>query len=469
MRRQPRIGSLAAELPIAIVEPDGLIVTTDGRYVRLIQCDRVPNAITADASQLARITDAFQGLCRIIPDRQSLTIYAQTDPVPIEDALAADERATEAAAAQDRADGHPELAQARERLFEATRQTVIAAAGAEQPAVSARWWVAVPYSPISEDPRRQLQDMAANARGKTVWATHRDAAIESARITEQVDGALRRAGIETWPLDGTQTLALLWERLHPAADELPDLAQLAAACKIADATTSTQAGADRHRILQAIAGDVRLDLGQDSNWVRHADGTLEEAIHLATLPQATDAAWLSYLLTCPLPATLAVHIEVGRRASEVARQRRRWQRLRAAVRYKERRDRLVGSDEEDALEEAAVVDAELAQSIGATVYRVGIYCAIRDPRGDPEPFKRIVRQTCADFHTLTNARVVRGRTPRQDRADLNPAARGRQAQGTPPLRAAQHRRLRRADLQPVRLSGRADPRDRRSRRHARAA
>ena len=70
---------------------------------------------------------------------------------------------------------------------------------------------------------------------------------------------------------------------------------------------------------------------------------------------------------------------------------------------------MVGSDEEDALEEAAVVDAELAAEVGATVYRVGIYCSIRDPRGDPEAFARVVRQTCTDFHTLTNAKVVRGR------------------------------------------------------------
>ena len=75
-------------LPIALVEPDGLIITTDGRYVRVIECDRVPNTITADPSELARIEDAFAHLCRIIPDRQGLTILAQTDPVPIDDALA---------------------------------------------------------------------------------------------------------------------------------------------------------------------------------------------------------------------------------------------------------------------------------------------------------------------------------------------------------------------------------------------
>ena len=61
-----RVGSLASVLPIALVEPDGLIVTTDGRYVRVIECDRVPNTITADPSELARIESCFAHLCRIV-------------------------------------------------------------------------------------------------------------------------------------------------------------------------------------------------------------------------------------------------------------------------------------------------------------------------------------------------------------------------------------------------------------------
>ena len=125
-------------------------------------------------------------------------------------------------------------------------------------------------------------------------------------------------------------------------------------------------------------------------------------------------------MTCPLPATLAVHIGVGVRSRERSRQRRRWQRLRAAVRYKDRRDRLVGSDEEDALAEAAVVDAELAGEIGATVYQVGIYCAIRDPSGDAERFERTVKQTCADFHMLTNAACSAAATSRQGFASTLP-------------------------------------------------
>lgn len=407
-----RVGSLAGVLPIALVEDDGLIITTDGRYVRLIECDRPPNTITADPSELARVEDAFAALCRIIPDRQSITVYAQTDPVPIDEALAGDQQATDTAAAQDRAHGNDALATARERLLAATRQTVIAAAGAEQPAVAARWWVAVPYRPMPSDMRLRLRELAAGARGRTLWETHHDSSWESRRLTDQVDAALRAAGIDTWMLDGTQTLALLWERFHPGS-ELADheelLRGLAGACRVAHATDPRDAGEDRYRLLEAITDGAELNLGENPAWIGHADGTLEETIHLASPPLATDPSWLAYLLSCPLPATLAVHISVGVRSREQHRQRRRWQRLRAAVRYKDRRDRLVGSEEEEALDEAAVIDAELALEVGATVYQVGVYCSIRDPRGDPETFQRVVRQTCADFHSLTNAKVVRGR------------------------------------------------------------
>jgi hypothetical protein len=406
-----RVSSLGDLLPIALVEPDGLIVTIDGRYVRLIECEQVPNAITADPTALAQIEGAFAHLCRLIPDRQSLVIYAQTDPVPIDEALASDRHATAVSAEQDRLDEQPELAQARERLLSATTQTVIAAAGAEQPAVAARWWVAVPYQPTTEDVRSQVRQLAAGARGKTLWRAHREAAIESLRLTDQIDAALRRARIDTWLLDGTQAMALLWERLHPAAAELPDLGALAEACQIAGATSAEQAARVRHGILEAVSSSppAAIDAGESSAWLRHQDRTLEEVIHLATPPQETDPSWLAHLLTCPLPATLAVHIRVGARSREKQRQRRRWQRLRAAARYKDRRERLVGSDEEEALEEAAVIDQELAAQVGATVYTVGIYCSLRDPRGEVESFERTIKQTCSDFHALTNAKVLRGR------------------------------------------------------------
>ena len=404
-------GSLADLIPISVLEPDGLVVTTSGRYVRVIECERVPNAVTADPVTLGSIERAYANLCRAIPDHQGIVVYAQTDPVPMKEALAGDLELAMAAADADRASGHHALAESRELLLEATTETVLTAAGAEQPAIAARWWVAVPYTPHVESVSEQLRSIAARSRGRTLWTAHREAAIESARVTSQIESALRAAGIETYPLNGTQTLALLWERLHPGTDIECDLDRLAVACRVSSATTADEARAARYELMLAACNGAEcgIDAGEDAGWLRHADGTLEEILHLGCPPAYTDPSWLSHLLCCPLPATLAVHIAVGGRAREQARQRRRWKRLRAAVIYKERRDRVVGSDEQEALDEAAVVDAELAAEIGASVYRVGIYCSIRDPHGRLEQFKRTVKQTAAEFHALTNARVIRGR------------------------------------------------------------
>ena len=405
-------GSLADLLPVSVLEPDGLIVTTAGRYVRLIECERVPNAVTADPVTLAAIERAYANVCRAIPDHQQIVVYAQTDPVPLKEALEGDLELARAAADADRAAGHHTLAESRERLLEATTQTVLAAAGAEQPAVAARWWVAVPYSPRLESAREQLRSLAARSRGRTLWSAHREAAIESARLTAQIEAALRAAGIETYPLDGTQTLALLWERLHPATDTECDLDRLAAACQVAAATTIEEARNARHELVLAACDGARVrnrrrrGRGLAAPRRRHARGgpapRIPAGLHRRRRGSRTCcAARCRPRSRCTSPSAAA---RANRRASAAGGSgfARRCSTRNAAT-------GVVGSDEQDALEEAAAVDAELAAEIGATVYRVGIYCSIRDPHGRLERFKRTVKQTASEFHALTNARVIRGR------------------------------------------------------------
>jgi hypothetical protein len=411
-----RNGSLGSVLPISLVEPDGLLVTTDGRYVRLLECERVPNPISADPTQLAALERAYRELCRAIPDGQSLAIYSQTDTIAdVREALAEDRDRVQAACDHDLARGQDQLALARRRLLAGLTQTVVRAAAAEQPGVAARWWVAVPYRPRAMGPGDELRQVTARARGKTSWAAHHHAAAHSLTLATQIQAALAAAGIDAQRLDGVSSLAVLWERLHPAATTLPDFEQLAAVTQVASAHPPEQARQLRHDTLTALCGPAGSDApaagvdASDPGWLRHSDGTLEEILHLATPPLATSPWWLSYLLACPLPATLAVHIAVGSRAREQARQRRRWKRLRAAVLYKERRGQLVGSDEHDALAEAELVDGELAEEVGATVYTVGVYLAVRHPGGDIREFDAIVGETARTFHALTNAKIIRGR------------------------------------------------------------
>ena len=406
-----RTASLARVLPVELVEPDGLIVTADGRYVRLLSCERMPNAVTADQRAQTRIERCFAEICRAIPDGQSIGVYAQTDPIPVDEALDDDERRVAAACDEDRLAGNHELAAARGRLLSAQRQSVVHAAGSEQPAVAARWWVAIPHRPHEDELAARFQQAITPRGARTSWRSHRRAAAESLRQADLTQTQLSHVGIDPLALDGVQVLATLWERFHPAAREVPEMARFADATSVASATTPEQAGRQRHRLLEAICHDsahAGID-ASDPRWLAHADGTLEEILHLGTAPLQTSLWWLMHLLACPLPVTVAVHIRVGSRDQIRARQRRRWKRLSAAVDYKQRRSHLVGSEEQEALAEAEVLDTELAGEIGATVYKVSISVAIRDPHGDTEAFDTLVKATAREFQAHTGARVVRGR------------------------------------------------------------
>ena len=340
-----------------------------------------------------------------------------------------------------------ELAQARERLFAATEQTVIAAAGAEQPAVSARWWVVVPYRAGVRGPAAQLRDLAAGARGRTSVgdaprggdrepAAHRAGRRRAAarRDRDLAAGRHPDAGAAVGAAAPRRRRA---PRLRGARRRLPDRRRDHA---------RRRPQPDRHRILEARSAATRrrLDLGEHPRWIRHGDGTLEETIHLATPPAATDPSWLAYLLTCPLPATLAVHISVGVRsagalapAPALAAAARRGPlqgaprpagRLRRGGRAGRGRDRRRRARRRDRRHRLP---------------RSGSTARSATRAATPRPFERTVKQTCADFHTLTNARVVRGRHLALDRVHLHAAARRRRAPRPAPLRAAQHRALRR--------------------------
>jgi hypothetical protein len=409
--------SLADVLPVALVEPDGLMVSTDDRYVRVLECAQVPNPVSAEDGELARVERCYRDLASQIPDGQSLTILAQTDPIV--DALTEDRARVEQACAQDRDHGNPELARARRRLLAGLEQTVSWAAGGEQPAVSARWWVIVTWRPHHTpgdivDGRERVRQVLAEGRGRRTWQAHVSGAVHSHRFAGQVQATLAGAGIDARVLDGADALRVVWQRLHPAATHTPDRDHFDRVTRLPAVADPTLAREVRHDLLTALcAGDgdaaaAGIDT-RDPAWLRHTDGTVEEVLHLATPPLQTSPWWLSYLLSCPLRVTLAVHIGVGSRGREISRQRRRWRRLRAATIYKERRGQLVGSEETDALDEAELVDQELSSEIGSSVYQVGIYLAIRDPTGDEKRFEAIVSETARAFHAATNARMVRGR------------------------------------------------------------
>jgi hypothetical protein len=401
---------LAKLLPVAAVEPDGLLLTTDGRYVRAIECESVPNPVSAGEDTLTRITNGWAALCAQIPDRQGLCFLVQTDPLPVEEALADDRRKVQVAIDDDRRHGRSELAVTRRRLLAAEAETVHAAAAAlAAPAV--RYFVIVPWVP-----ELALRDQVAGLRPapggvrRTSWPAHQRAARESLRYADAMLGALSRLGVRGRLVGPVEQLAYLWERLHPGADRLPDFERLHEAARILCATTPQEARATRAELLDLLGDGAGWSVRENAGaLMRHRDGTVEEVLHLGTQPAATSPWWLSYLLETPLPSTLAVHISVDDRARARHRERRRWARLRTALDYKHRRGQLIGHAEREGLEEAEELDAELSSSAQAALYRVSICFSCRQPDGEAETLDELLGALAREFSGLTDARVLRGR------------------------------------------------------------
>jgi len=253
--RAARTGSIGELIDIHALEPDGLIVTGAGSYVRVIDCARVPNPISADPAQIKVIEEGWGAVFAAIPDHQGLSLYAQVDPIAIGDAMLADHERVQHAITDDlTADPpRPDLARTRRRFLQAQRQSVTVAAQGEQPAVQARYWVAVPWRPeVALKERFKTACSRPRAEHRTGWEAHQRAARDSMAYTLQVAGLLSGLGIDPYVLGPVEILAGLWERLHPAARSLPDFDALGRVARIVQATSPDEAAAHRQAILDAL-------------------------------------------------------------------------------------------------------------------------------------------------------------------------------------------------------------------------
>ena len=391
MSRRARTGSLGELLPIAAVEPDGLMVTTDGRYVRLIECQRVPNAITADAEPPAGSRAGVPGAVprdprppvagglradRSDPDRRG----ARRGPRPRRGRLRAGHRR-----------GNGELAATRRRFLAGLTQTVFGAAGAEQPAVAARWWVAVPYQPAAaETPREQLRHAAMRARGKTSWAAHharrgREPAADRAdpgrarRRRDRDLSARRRArrsrccGSAFTPPPSSPTSTSSPTRSASLSDQPATRPRSSATACSARCATARRRGSTPARTPGTCAtptGRSRRSCTSAPRRCRPARGGC----------RTCSPARCRRRSRCTSPSGTAA---ASRAASAGGGS--------GCAPPCSTRSAAVSSSAQTSTKRSTrpqAVDAELASEIGATVYKVGIYCAIRDPRGDPREFER---------------------------------------------------------------------------------
>jgi hypothetical protein len=398
--RRPR--PLGDVIALAGVEPDGLLVLSDGAYVRLIAIEQVLQPLRGRAHR-ALIRERLGALCARIPAGQGLQVVVEADRLDVDDALRTDWAEIELAATAAHDVDAPARGEAMRRLGYGLEQTIRRSAPAVG-AVRMRWTIATRWTPARALELRR----PGRSRGARSLATaaHERAAADSLAFTDRIAGELRAAGCDPRPLDGPAALASLARILNPSRPA-PDPEGFAGLAQVLETTDAAAALEHRAVLLEAIAGEVELDTGP-RDWLEHPDGALEAVMHLASPPAETSPWWLLYLAETPPPWRLAVHIRAGDRAKQRRSYRLRRRRLWAELRRRERDGKLITEETYEREREAAELDAELRLSGESGIYDVSAYLAIRQTDGDPDALAELTRTLARDFEGITDARLHTG-------------------------------------------------------------
>lgn len=362
-------------LGVAAIEPDGVVIRTDGVYVRLLEVGSV-NPLVLEAQECDRISAAFAQIAARLPDRQCLQVYVQGEPLDLDALLAEESFGCEQAAGAAEEHGENERAMAIRRLGGAQEQSIRTTAEAIAP-VTVRFLVVCPWRPDglpfrlgSRRPVRVRPDV------------HEKALRDSLRHLEGIAGELDALGLPARTLTGGQLLDLLHSRLDPDAQETGAPPVSFMHPELLDAVESAAGDGDAAQALADAICTAPLSFA-DRSHVRI--GQCAERFSCVTLsPEQTWLGWLLALMQSPRPFCLSVHVQATERYRERMAQRRRFKRIYGANRGVEQRGKPLDPDAALAEQEASELTDELATSAGSGIYRVSIYAGLREPGPDPD-------------------------------------------------------------------------------------
>ena len=403
MRRTDR-RSAADLLGVAAIDPDGLLITDDGLYVRYLQTGGV-NPLVMEPEQAERVSAAFAQIAARLPDRQALQLYVQAGPLELEELLADEGHRCEQAAGAAQDAGEIERAKAIRRLGVAQEQSIRTSAQRVAP-LALRHVMVCPWQP-----GRGARSRSRHMRGPRRIGSelHERNVRDSLRHTQGMRADLEAMDLEARALSGPEVLDLLNSRFDPGSDEAwampasflhPD----AVAGPVAG-EDPRDAGARAGALAQAICS-APASLAQPSHL--QVGGSCEQVLHISLPPEQTWLGWLLHLTQAPLPFTLSVHIQATERYRERMAQKRRYKRLFGVNRGVEARGRPLDPDARLAEAEAAELTEELTTSPGAGIYRVSIYLALRDPAADADRLSELAGGIAREVTMASDARVQRG-------------------------------------------------------------
>jgi hypothetical protein len=391
-------------LPVAAIDPDGLLITEDGAYVRYLQTGAV-NPLVMESEEAERISAAFAQIAARLSDRQSLQLYVQAAPLELEELLADESHRCEQAAGAAQDEGQDDRARAIRRLGVAQEQTLRSSARTVAP-LRLRYLVVCPWQPA-----RGALSLGSRGRGPLRIAAdiHERNVRDSLRHMEGVRMDLEAMALPAHALKGPEVLDLLNGRFDPGSAEAWGLPASFLRPEVLEAPTPGEpatVAVARARVLAQAICTAPIGLTQRAHL--QIGESLEQVLHVTLPPEQTWLGWLLHMTQAPLPFTLSVHIQATERYRERMAQKRRYKRLFGVNRGVEQRGRPLDPDARLAEQEAAELTEELTTSPGAGIYRLSIYLALRDPGADAEALSELGGAVAREVTMACDARIQQG-------------------------------------------------------------
>jgi hypothetical protein len=378
--------STSSLLPIEALSADGLLIRSDGAFVRALEVTPA-NPLVLDEAGCERMT---LGLCELlarVPAGMSVQLYAQADPVDLDTLLTQTRAETDAATAHLLHGDRYERSQGEAlRALAACHEHALAVHAHGHAAVQVRFALICPYLP---DANRRAAPVLRRSQSE-----HDRLARESQAHTDHLASALAGCDLPARPLDGSGFADLLWRRMCPRTSST--LPHQAPGRHLAFGLAHTPRQAARS------ARDLRAAICQapvEFSGRRHVgvDGELEHVLYVARRPERTFYGWLLHAMQAPCAWTLSVHVHVSDRRAMRERYRRRARRLwglNTGTRDAGRRPDRDQEAQEDELEQVA---DELATG-AETVCDTAIYQALRHPDpDDPATLDAMVATAARDL------------------------------------------------------------------------
>jgi TraG P-loop domain len=403
--------------PVEAIDREGLLVTSEGALVRFLRT-APKNPLVMSAVEREQVGHAFGQLAGRLAPGQSLQFYVEAAPVRL-DALLARSQQDADRAIRSLASNGDGRAEALRRLHAGLRESLERHAD-EQAAVDVAYYVAVPYRPdqtgrldwraLLPGGRRRL----GSAPLERSLASHRRVARKSLHLTDSIRADLEALDLSTHLLSGAEVLDLLWRRFNPTtADRTLDRRPGAREERLEvvgelDAVTDARAAARAAHALRELVAGSGIDW-PDQRHLR-VDRDLEQALYVATLPDATEFGWLLDAMQVQRPFTLSVHAHALDRLRERARFKARHRRLFGVNRGAELRGRTPDYEMLAQEEELGELLKELSGQERAAAFEVSIYQSIRErgPNPDPVQLAEAVEQASKEIIAASDARVNLG-------------------------------------------------------------